>query len=90
MRIVGAFAALAALSGPVAAFTPATSFASKARRGNPLSMVLEKPKEKKLAKIESLKVESDHLVHPLQEVGLHMFVLPFRGGFIVVLRGDVW
>ena len=32
-------------------------------------MVLEKPKEKKLAKIETLKIESDHLVHPLKEVG---------------------
>ena len=31
-------------------------------------MVLEKPKEKKLAKIELLKIESDHLVHPLKEV----------------------
>lgn len=32
-----------------------------------LSMVLEKPKKKKLAKIESLKIESDHLLHPLKE-----------------------
>lgn len=30
-------------------------------------MVLEKPKVKKIAKIETLKVESDHLVHPLKE-----------------------
>lgn len=33
-----------------------------------LSMVLEKPKQKKLSKLEILKVSSDHLVHPLQEV----------------------
>jgi hypothetical protein len=33
-----------------------------------LSMVLEKPVQKKLAKIEELKVASDHLVHPLLEV----------------------
>jgi hypothetical protein len=31
-----------------------------------LSMVLEKPKT--LAKIESLKIASDHLIHPLKEV----------------------
>lgn len=30
-----------------------------------LSMVLEKPKVKKLAKIETLKIDSDHLVKPL-------------------------
>lgn len=30
-------------------------------------MVLEKPKAKKLAKIESLKVDSDYLLHPLKE-----------------------
>jgi hypothetical protein len=33
-------------------------------------MVLEKPKEKKLAKIESLKVDSDHLLKPLLTVRL--------------------
>lgn len=33
-----------------------------------LSMVLEKPKAKKLAKIETLKIESDHLVKPLLTV----------------------
>ena len=32
-------------------------------------MVLEKPKDKKLPKIEQLKVESDHLINPLKEVG---------------------
>ena len=33
-------------------------------------MVLEKPAtEKKLAKIEQLKIDSDYLVHPLKEVG---------------------
>ena len=35
---------------------------------SPLHMVLEKPPEKKLAKIEVLKIESDHLTHPLREV----------------------
>lgn len=32
-----------------------------------LSMVLEKPKTKKLPKIEVLKVNSDYLIHPLKE-----------------------
>jgi hypothetical protein len=38
-----------------------------------LHMVLEKSPaaEKKLAKIEVLKIESDHLRHPLKEVGLY-------------------
>jgi hypothetical protein len=31
-------------------------------------MVLEKPKEKKLAKIETLKIGSNHLKDPLLEV----------------------
>ena len=32
-------------------------------------MVLEKPKQlKKLSKLEILKVDSDHLLHPLKEV----------------------
>jgi hypothetical protein len=38
------------------------------RRSSSLSMVLEKPASKKLAKIEVLKIDSNHLVHPLKEV----------------------
>jgi hypothetical protein len=34
-------------------------------------MVLEKPVQKKLAKIEELKIASDHLVHPLREVSIN-------------------
>lgn len=37
-----------------------------------LSMVLEKPKTKKLAKIETLKIDSDHLVKPLLVVRKRM------------------
>jgi len=66
MKVSSCVVALAALSGSVTAFH-APSFASKARNGSSLSMVLEKPKVKKLAKIESLKVESDYLVQPLKE-----------------------
>lgn len=57
-------AALAVLSASASAFqaNPTT-----ARRTSQLSMVLEKPKVKKMPKIETLKVESDHLIHPLQE-----------------------
>jgi len=32
-------------------------------------MVLEKPKEKTISKLENLKVESNHLLYPLKEVG---------------------
>jgi hypothetical protein len=60
--------------GSAAAFTGAPlSFASKRvyqSSKSSLSMVLEKPVEKKLAKIEMLKVVSDHLVKPLKEVCL--------------------
>ena len=47
--------------------------AAAARSGSSnsqLSMVLEKPPTKKLAKIEQLKIDSDHLIHPLKEVGV--------------------
>jgi len=43
------------------------SLLPRVKNGSSLSMVLEKPKQKKLAKIESLKIESDHLIHPLKE-----------------------
>jgi hypothetical protein len=49
------------------AFTPLSFGTSQSSRSQ-LSMVLEKPKVKKLAKIESLKIESKGLVHPLKEV----------------------
>jgi hypothetical protein len=58
---------LAALcASSVVGFTPVLS---SARRGSALAMVLEKPKVKKIQKIEQLKVDSDHLIHPLKEVG---------------------
>jgi hypothetical protein len=58
--------------GSVSAFTGA-QFGSKVHRSkSTLSMVLEKPASKKLAKIESLKVVSDHLINPLREVRCHL------------------
>jgi hypothetical protein len=45
---------------------------SGSSRSSALSMVLEKPKEKKLQKIETLKIDSDHLIHPLKEVRVYM------------------
>ena len=60
--------ALAALSGSAAAFMGSPLVASKATSSSSLSMVLEKPKEKKISKLELLKVQSDHLIHPLKEV----------------------
>ena len=55
------------LAGSATAFVP-PQVASPALT-TALNMVLEKPKEKKLPKIEVLKMESDHLIHPLKEVG---------------------
>jgi hypothetical protein len=64
---------LAREQGGVDAFAPSTI--QRPRQNNnavssssALHMVLEKPKVKELPKIESLKMESDHLVHPLREV----------------------
>jgi hypothetical protein len=55
--------------GSVSSFT--VPFGSKVSRGkSTLSMVLEKPVDKKLAKIETLKIVSDHLINPLKEVRL--------------------
>lgn len=38
------------------------------RATSSLNMVLEMPKAKKISKLENLKVVSDHLVKPLEEV----------------------
>ena len=66
MKVVVSAIWLALVMGSAAAFVPTLSFNTKT--GSSLSMVLEKPKVKKIAKIESLKVESDHLLYPLKEV----------------------
>jgi hypothetical protein len=53
--------------GSVSAFT--VPFGSKVHRSkSTLSMVLEKPVEKKLAKLETLKITSNHLIDPLPAV----------------------
>jgi hypothetical protein len=39
-----------------------------AARTSALHMVLEKPRTKEISKLETLKVESDYLIHPLKEV----------------------
>jgi hypothetical protein len=55
--------------GSAAAFQPVfTSLIQGQRSRSSLSMVLEKPKTKKVAKIEVLKIESDYLTEPLKEV----------------------
>jgi hypothetical protein len=37
-----------------------------------LNMVLEKPAVKKISKLETLKVKSENLIHPLKEVRIKM------------------
>ena len=49
------------------------SLLPRVKNGSSLSMVLEKPKQKKLQKIEVLKIDSDHLIHPLKEVRQIMY-----------------
>jgi hypothetical protein len=48
------------------AFIPQLSCSSNSESA--LNMVLEKPAVKKISKLEQLKVNSDNLKHPLQEV----------------------
>lgn len=67
MKFELSFTTWAMLAGSTAAFVPPQAATSASTTA--LNMVLEKPVEKKLPKIEALKVESDHLIHPLKEVG---------------------
>jgi hypothetical protein len=59
-------------------------------------MVLERPPvEKKLAKIEVLKVESDYLIHPLKEVRtcgcpIDVMLLVRSFVFFVVRSDDIY
>lgn len=64
MKLLSSLTSWALLAGSASAFVPSKAATSSTA----LHMVLEKPKEKKLAKIEMLKIESDHLIHPLKEV----------------------
>ena len=52
------------------AFTTSTSSLMNVNRGtSSLNMVLEKPAtKKKISKLETLKIDSDNLRHPLKEV----------------------
>mmetsp|Transcript_7247 Transcript_7247/g.10668 ORF Transcript_7247/g.10668 Transcript_7247/m.10668 type:complete len:630 (-) Transcript_7247:118-2007(-) len=61
------YAALALLSTqPSAAFVPNKGMKTTFKASTNLNMVLEMPK-KQISKLETLKVTSDHLVHPLLE-----------------------
>jgi hypothetical protein len=51
------------------AFMPHPSFPKHTVSASVLSMVLEKPRVKEIAKLEQLKIDSDYLIHPLKEVG---------------------
>ena len=64
---VAAATTLAILASCAGAFQSPFGITSR-QSSTSLSMVLEKPMEKKLAKIETLKIDSDHLIHPLKEV----------------------
>ena len=69
MKLHFGLATWALLASTTAAFCPTPSQRSVAAT-TALHMVLEKPVEKKLPKIEQLKVDSDHLLEPLKEVGV--------------------
>ena len=57
-------ASLLCIGGSAAFQTPHASLA----RTSALHMVLEKPRTKEISKLETLKIESDYLIHPLKEV----------------------
>jgi hypothetical protein len=60
--------ALASVVASASAFT-GVPLVSRAASKSSLSMVLEKPKiDKKISKLEQLKIDSHHLVDPLKEV----------------------
>jgi hypothetical protein len=59
--------ALAAILASASAFTT-PSFVTRASSKSAMSMVLEKPATKKISKLETLKVVSENLIHPLKEV----------------------
>jgi hypothetical protein len=61
----GTWVAMAFSTTPMFRHTRSISSTSSS---SSLSMVLEKPREKTLAKIETLKIDSNHLIHPLKEV----------------------
>ena len=56
------------LSGSSAFVNPKSFGVASSGSATTLSMVLEVPKEKKLSKLEVLKIKSDHLTNPLKEV----------------------
>lgn len=63
MKVSTRVLAFALLSGSAVAFTSPSTHRRETRLA-----VLEKPQEKKLAKIEQLKIDSKGLIHPLKEV----------------------
>ncbi|CAB9516067.1 Sulfite reductase [NADPH] hemoprotein beta-component [Seminavis robusta] len=67
MRSTCSAVLVALLSGSASAFVSTPSLAANAKSSSSLSMVLEKPAVKKISKLETLKVNSDHLIHPLKE-----------------------
>ena len=54
---------------------PSSFGLSRQSSSSTLSMVLEKPREKKLAKIEVLKTQSSHLIQPLKDVSSSVLLL---------------
>ena len=73
MKLQFSLSTWAILAGSAMAFAPVQPAATTSTTA--LNMVLEKPKEKKLPKIEVLKIESDYLIHPLKEVSLPKTVI---------------
>jgi hypothetical protein len=62
---------VAALSASAAmAFAPIQRSSLSGESSTALGMILEKPVEKKISKLETLKVVSANLIHPLKEVRL--------------------
>jgi len=68
MKVAAGTLAMALWASTASAFVVSPSSLTRTTRASALSMVLEMPKEtKKISKLETLKVNSDHLIHPLVE-----------------------
>lgn len=94
MKFVLGITTWAMLANTATAFAPTSSLATSTTP-TALHMVLEKPKEKKLAKIEQLKVDSDHLLQPLKDVrsiylSSVVFVVVSSISLRLATRGTIW
>jgi hypothetical protein len=91
MKLTAAFLLVAVMGHEAFGFTPA-AFKPSATRVGPLCSTIDdsKMKVKKLAKLETLKIDSESLVHPLKDVSslVSICCLGSKGGQVFFLAED--